>query len=166
MSFIDHSLVANEHIVTKAKLHPAIFAAPLVGLIVAVLILSTARPSTQDSAFLGRLMVILFILACLRYMLQLAVVYFTTEFAVTDKRVIGKTGLLHHHSLDMLLRKVESVEIGQSLVGRLMGYGTVAITGSGGTKQPFTGIKDPMQLRATINIMIGEKEQVQSIDQR
>ena len=71
----------------------------------------------------------------------------TSEFAITNKRVIVKTGLLFQKTLEMNLSKIESVNVTQSIFGRLFDYGTVVIVGTGGTKEPFNAIANPMAFR-------------------
>ena len=60
------------------------------------------------------------------------------EFVVTNKRVIVKTGLISRRTLEMNLNKIESVNVDQSILGRLLNYGTITIIGTGGTKESFT----------------------------
>ena len=71
----------------------------------------------------------------------------TSEFAITNKRIIIKVGLISRHTLEMNLSKIESVNIIQSILGRMLGYGTIVVIGTGGTKEPFAGISDPMAFR-------------------
>ena len=80
--------------------------------------------------------------------------YFTTEFAVTDRRIVAKTGLLRQRSLELVLGKVESIGVDQPLFGRMLNYGTIVVSGSGGTRQRFPSISDPMRLRNKINEML------------
>ena len=78
----------------------------------------------------------------------------TTEFAVTDKRVIAKTGWLRRHTLEMLLQKIESVAVNQNILGRLLDFGTVTVVGTGGTKEGFPALQSPFQLRKEIHQII------------
>jgi len=71
----------------------------------------------------------------------------TSEFAVTNKRIVIKLGLISRRTIEMNLSKVESVIVDQSILGRLLGYGTIIVVGSGGTKEPFHCITDPMTFR-------------------
>jgi uncharacterized membrane protein YdbT with pleckstrin-like domain len=80
--------------------------------------------------------------------------YLTTEFAVTDSRIIAKSGVLRRNSLELHLRKLESIDVSQPLMGRIFGYGTIVASGTGGTRQPFPNIADPMGLRNRINRQI------------
>jgi len=71
----------------------------------------------------------------------------TSEFAITNKRVIIKVGLISRRTLEMNLNKIESVNVNQGLLGRMLGYGTIVIVGTGGTKEPFADISDPLTFR-------------------
>lgn len=73
--------------------------------------------------------------------------YRTTEFAVTDKRVIAKTGLVSRSTIELFLDKVEALHVEQSVMGRLLDYGTVAIRGTGATEEPIRNISAPLTLR-------------------
>jgi uncharacterized membrane protein YdbT with pleckstrin-like domain len=71
----------------------------------------------------------------------------TSEFAITNKRIIIKVGLISRRTLEMNLSKIESVNVNQGILGRILGYGTIVVVGTGGTKEPFAGITDPMTFR-------------------
>ena len=74
----------------------------------------------------------------------------TTEFAVTNKRVIVKTGWVQRETLELNLSRVESLSVDQRVMGRLLGYGTITIIGTGGTKEPFHGIAHPLEFRNAV----------------
>ena len=69
------------------------------------------------------------------------------EFVVTNKRVIVKTGLFSRRTLEMNLNKIESVNVDQSIMGRMLGYGTITIIGTGGTKESFPNIGHAVDFR-------------------
>lgn len=71
----------------------------------------------------------------------------TSEFAITNKRVIIKVGLIYRRTIEMNLNKIESLNVSQGILGRLLGYGTVVVIGTGGTKEPFSAIADPLTFR-------------------
>jgi len=75
------------------------------------------------------------------------VVRTSTEFAVTDRRVIAKTGLIGRKTVEMFLDKVESLNVDQSIAGRIFNYGTVTVRGTGSTEEPIRNISGPMPLR-------------------
>jgi uncharacterized membrane protein YdbT with pleckstrin-like domain len=78
-----------------------------------------------------------------------------TEIAVTDRRVIIKTGMMSRRSLEIMLAKVESIGIDEPVLGRMLGYGTVVIHGTGGTPEPFSRIAHPSEFRREVQQQIG-----------
>lgn len=72
---------------------------------------------------------------------------YTDEFAITNRRVIIKTGLISRNTFEMNLSKIESVNVDQGVIGRILGYGTIRIVGSGGTKETFPNILNPLDFR-------------------
>ena len=72
---------------------------------------------------------------------------YTDEFAITNKRVIIKTGLISRKTFEMNHSKIESVNVDQGILGRILGYGTIRIVGSGGTKEVFPKIQNPLVFR-------------------
>jgi len=72
---------------------------------------------------------------------------YTDEFAITNKRVIIKTGLISRRTFEMNLSKIESVNVDQGILGRILGYGTIRIVGTGGTKEIFPNILRPLAFR-------------------
>jgi len=73
--------------------------------------------------------------------------YKTTEFAVTDRRIIAKTGLISRSTVELFLDKVEALHVEQSVWGRLLDFGTVTIHGTGSTLEPIRNISAPLTLR-------------------
>ena len=75
------------------------------------------------------------------------------EIVVTDKRVIIKMGIIARQTRELFFNKIESVDLHQGLLARLLNYGTVTIRGTGGTAQPFKFIRDPLNFRGTVQKM-------------
>lgn len=75
----------------------------------------------------------------------------SSEFAVTNKRVIIKVGLISRRTVELNLGKIESIGVDQSIFGRILSYGTIIVMGTGGTKEPFRGIANPMDFRKAVN---------------
>jgi len=71
----------------------------------------------------------------------------STELAITNKRVITKLGLVSRDTLELNLQKIETVQVQQSVRGRLLNYGTLIIAGGGVTQEPIHGLADPMEFR-------------------
>jgi uncharacterized membrane protein YdbT with pleckstrin-like domain len=73
--------------------------------------------------------------------------YKTTELAVTNKRVIVKSGFVSRRTVEININKVESIQVDQSLWGRAFNFGTLLISGAGYPQAPILGISDPMRFR-------------------
>src|SRR5207248_7092002 len=76
----------------------------------------------------------------------------SSEFAITNRRVLIKVGLLGRHTLELLLQKVEGIGVDQPLSGRLFGFGSIVVTGTGGTRERFDRIADPLEFRRQVQI--------------
>ena len=74
----------------------------------------------------------------------------TTETDVTDRRVVHKTGFIKRRTFEMALDKIESVDVDQSILGRLLNYGDVTILGVGEGKQRISTIASPLAFRNAI----------------
>jgi uncharacterized membrane protein YdbT with pleckstrin-like domain len=85
--------------------------------------------------------------------------YWTSEFAVTNKRVIMKMGWISRRVLELNLHKIESVNVDQSLLGRLLGYGTITVIGTGGTRETFDRIAHSLAFRKAFQEQEGEFEE-------
>ncbi|HEX4050528.1 MAG TPA: PH domain-containing protein [Steroidobacteraceae bacterium] len=73
-----------------------------------------------------------------------------TEMAVTNRRVVIKQGLASRRTVEMLLSKIETIEVTESATGRIMGYGTILVIGTGGTSEPFSKIAHPLEFRSEV----------------
>ena len=71
----------------------------------------------------------------------------TTEMAVTDRRIIYKRGFIRRHTIEMHLDKVESVDVDQSILGRIFGFGDILIRGVGVGIEPLKNIGSPIEFR-------------------
>jgi uncharacterized membrane protein YdbT with pleckstrin-like domain len=73
--------------------------------------------------------------------------YRSTELAVTNKRVIAKFGLISRHTVELNVAKIESVQVEQSVLGRLFDFGSIIVAGGGNPFAPVPGIADPLGFR-------------------
>jgi len=73
--------------------------------------------------------------------------YKTTELGITDKKIIAKFGFIKRDTIELLLPKVESIQVKQSIFGRLLNYGSIVVSGAGNPQAPVPGIDAPMQFR-------------------
>lgn len=73
--------------------------------------------------------------------------YKTTELAVTNKKIIAKFGFIRRDTIELLLHKVESIQVKQSLFGRILNYGSIIVSGAGNPQAPVPGISNPVEFR-------------------
>jgi len=83
-------------------------------------------------------------------LIRAAIARLTTEIAITDRRIIYKSGLISRRTLEMNVDKVESVDVNQSVFGRLLDYGTVFVRGVGTGIEPLAQIAAPLKFRDTV----------------
>lgn len=156
MSYVEKNLVPGEKLVYRTGVHwsvlfgPATLAAVIAAPGIAVL------AYRDDIANHGIPVDVVAIAGAVLILVALAIFGFSvvkknaTEIAVTDRRVIIKTGMASRRSLEILIAKVESVGIDETLMGRMLGYGTVVIHGTGGTPEPFRKIAHPSEFRREV----------------
>jgi len=77
-----------------------------------------------------------------------------TEMAVTNKRVIVKSGLADRRTIELLLQRIESIAVEEPAMGRILGYGTVIVRGTGGTPEVFPQIAHPLEFREQVQRQI------------
>jgi len=122
MSWISENLMENEKIVYQGQLHWIMFAPGAFLILVGILIIAVFVPFS-----------VLLVVWGLGLIVSASVRRATTEIAVTNKRVLGKTGFIRRDTIDLNLSKIESLYADQSILGRMLDYGAVRIKGTGGS---------------------------------
>jgi uncharacterized membrane protein YdbT with pleckstrin-like domain len=150
MSYVNAVLQPGETVRAVGRLHWVIFGRALLFAAIGIAILSAAGkagPQTKDVAEIaGGLMLVLALLAFLQAWFRRSI----TEFAVTDHRVIYKRGFLRRHTVEMNMDKVETVDVDQSVLGRLLGFGTIHVHGTGQGIENLSRVAAPLRLRNAI----------------
>ncbi len=77
---------------------------------------------------------------------------------LTNKRVVAKFGLISRKTVELKNTKVESVQVDQSIVGRMLNFGSIVVSGAGGPQAPIPNISDPLTFRSKLNEMTEERE--------
>ena len=149
MSYIDRNLIEGERVVYRTRLHWLVFAMPI---LVTVVVLLPAAWFLFENANWQSFAWVPLVLALL-VLLPAFVKRQSSDFAVTNKRVMMKVGVFHTRSVELLLGKIEAVAVDQSLTGRLLGYGDIIVTGSGGTTETFSGIQSPLNFRRAVQLV-------------
>ncbi|MDQ6828834.1 MAG: PH domain-containing protein, partial [Gemmatimonadota bacterium] len=148
MNYIDNNLVPGERVMYRAHLHWKIFL-PFALFVVLSIVLATLggitrnMNSPQGATWLFYAAGAALAAAVIAFLVELFK-YKSSEFAVTDKRVIIKTGMFNRHTMETLLTKVENISVEQGVGGRMFNYGTIRVTGTGGTTEPFADIANPL----------------------
>jgi uncharacterized membrane protein YdbT with pleckstrin-like domain len=157
MSYVEDNLMPNENVIFSAKVTPAVFLGPLLSLAISFFVILKAFDLTsrgdQFSSIIGSFTCLIslgFILATIYLTFEAIITMTATEFAVTNKRIIAKTGFIRRNTVELILTKIESVGVKQSILGRMLGFGTIIITGTGGTQQKFRAIVDPLGLKKNV----------------
>jgi uncharacterized membrane protein YdbT with pleckstrin-like domain len=133
MSRVEDNLMPNEKVIYRTHLHWGIFILP---------------------AILTLLSFGIFIFLLIWVFLRTK----TSEFVLTDKRVIIHVGVLSSKSIEILLNKVEGIGVQQGLFGRMFGYGSLVVGGTGGTKEVFKFIENPFEFRKQVQQQIEVKQ--------
>ncbi len=153
MGYIDKNLVSGERIIYRAEIS---WAALLIPSTLSLLFLVILGLMIKNGAFYFFLFLIVFTILFL-VIFRLVLTILTTDFVLTDRRIIAKKGVIRQHSLEILLGKIESISVSQSLDGRIFNFGTVSIIGSGGTEEYFPSISNPSELRRQVNIQVSKQ---------
>lgn len=143
MGYVTENLAPGEHVIYQTHLHWKIFFKAIIITILALNFLSLQSWNREWPAVVGT---ILLIWAGINAIIN-AIELQTAEFAVTDRRLIMKWGILSRQSIDLRLIQMETLLVEQSLIGRILDYGKIVVVGSGGTRQYTPDIADPFAYR-------------------
>lgn len=141
MGYLDKRLMPQERIIYRAKLHWIIYPKSFLFLISAFLLpLFVSLPTlTALLLFLGVV-----------FLVRAVIIWLTSEFGITNRRVLVKEGLIRRSSFETLIHKIEGISVDQSLLGRVLNFGTVIITGTGGSKEKLKAIASPLEFRRNV----------------
>jgi uncharacterized membrane protein YdbT with pleckstrin-like domain len=169
MSYVEKSLVPGETLLYQTRHHWMVLLGPLlISVLFAALgvgclaelvaakegkgmLVGVSENSVHATEFAGVLLVVV----------AIAVFAFglakrnATEMAVTNKRVLIKTGMGSRRTLDLMLSRVESIGVEESFWGRMLGFGSVIVRGTGGTPESFVMISHPQEFRRNVQEQIG-----------
>jgi len=144
MSYIRRVLLEGEQVRYTAKMHWIAYLPALLEFVAGAALAIVAQVWSAPGLYF---LVVPVLVVALIHFLALWIVRWTTEIAVTDRRVIYKTGLIRRETNEMNMDKVESVKVDQSILGRLLDYGDVTVLGTGAGFEPLRKIAAPISLR-------------------
>ncbi len=171
MGYVDRNLVPGETLLYRTRHHWLVLLGPIFfGLLLLVpgVALLVEAIATGDSAGLvvGSATISPKMMAIAgAILLAAAIITFSygvakrnaTEMAVTDRRVLIKTGMTSRRTLDLMLSRVESIGVEETTAGRLLGYGSVIVRGTGGTPEAFLIIAHPQEFRRAVQEQIATR---------
>ena len=146
MGYIEANLLPGEAVVQRARLHWIVFLKSLAVFVVGLGLLYF------DPKLIGLVVMAFGLLMALPPWIERV----SSEFGVTSKRVIIKVGVIQRRTLELLIRQVEAISVDQSLTGRMLNYGTITLTGTGGVKETFHNISHPLEFRRSIQSLSTE----------
>jgi uncharacterized membrane protein YdbT with pleckstrin-like domain len=155
MSYIQKTLLANEKILYQTTVHKFIYISAVGWLFFAILLFIYSFELHENTYMrMARISsYILFAMTAYDFLLSFIKIHFS-EFALTNKRVLVKTGFIRRQSLETFLQKVEGIQVDQSILGRVFNFGTITIIGTGGSRDRFAKIDDPMTFRRRVQQQI------------
>ena len=143
MSYIKTNLNNNE----KLKFHSRISLKPIIINYLTIIIVSFFVGYGITDFVLGLTISTICFIVYLPFVL---IAYFGSEFGVTGKRVISKKGIISRNASEMNLSSIESVNVDQGILGRILNFGSLKISGRGTTTVDFANIDDPVKVRKLI----------------
>ena len=161
MRYVDRNLNPGETIVYETRLHWIVMLRSIVQAVIAVLIAGgvlyyalTATGISDDQLHMMEGAAAILVVLAIILLIAGATRRNATEMAVTNHRVIIKVGLVGRRTIEMLLTKIESIEVKETAAGRMLGYGTVVVIGTGGTPEPFDNVAHPVEIRSIVQQQI------------
>ena len=157
MSYVQKVLQPDEQIVYSAPIHWVVYLRSIFFFVFGIAVLAwfmIQPPLTEDQSPLwntailgvGCLLIVLAVFSFLHALIERR----STELVITSRRVIAKTGLVRRHTWEINATKVEGVEVAQSILGRILDFGTVTVKGTGGGTAPIRNIDDPVAFRSHV----------------
>ncbi|MFW6275832.1 MAG: PH domain-containing protein [bacterium] len=144
MGYVEENLLTDESIITKGRLHWILFLGPAIMFLIAIIVASN-DPTVSPGFFFIAIV----------WLLKKLIDFYCTELAITDKRVIVKFGFIRRNTIELNHSKVESLNIDQGIIGRLLNFGTIKIHGTGSGTTPVPKVEAPLQFRRVLNESVG-----------
>jgi uncharacterized membrane protein YdbT with pleckstrin-like domain len=149
MSYVHSVLQPGERIVLIARLHWVEYWLPIMFLVLGTVLVATEWRRGLGGMLIGATAIAIAALFVISFV-HAWFIRWITEFAVTDRRVIAKRGFINRKTAEMNMDKIESVQVDQSVLGRLLDYGTVTVMGTGQGLEPIKRVASPIAFRNAI----------------
>ncbi len=146
--YIEEILQPDEKLLYSTTIHWIVYVPGLFALVIALAAVIYATGVDNQAGKLGLLALAIF--AAVYSLISLVRGWFrrwTTEFDVTDRRVVHKSGFIERRTIEMNMDKIESVDVTQTLLGRIFDYGEVVVRGMGESWEPIFMVGSPLKFR-------------------
>jgi uncharacterized membrane protein YdbT with pleckstrin-like domain len=151
MGYVENSLGPGEQVAARGQLHWWVF---IHGSVLAAIGMGLVLAGHAELALIGVVVTAVGLASFIgAYINQIS-----TELAVTNRRVIAKFGFIRRRTVELNHAKVEGFHVDQGVLGRLLNFGTVTVTGTGGMQTPIPLIRDPLRFRALAMQQIDETQ--------
>ena len=155
VKYIESTLIEGEEILFSPEIHPMAYFIPvirlafyiLIGLILCFVLGDEPFDTPDKLRTLGIMLGLLGVFE-LCFLVYNYLYYSRMEMAVTNKRVVCKTGIIGVNSEELQWNRIESIEIRQGIIGRLLNYGDVNFSGTGVSFVRFDTVKNPRMVKA------------------
>jgi uncharacterized membrane protein YdbT with pleckstrin-like domain len=156
LSYTEKNLMEGEKIIYTAHLHWIIYLGPIILSVISLILLpAIVMHVILPSIVMHVWEVLIVLLFAGIWWLKVFIKQKTSEYAVTNRRVLVKIGFLSVSSVEILLTKIESILVNQDLWGQIFNYGTIIVKGTGGTQDPFFLIAAPLEFRKKVQEQVG-----------
>jgi uncharacterized membrane protein YdbT with pleckstrin-like domain len=157
MGYLEKNLIPGERVLFRTRLHSIVLIGPIfTALLICVPGTLCAMQAQRLKGVPGNGAKLWALAAALSFVIAFVVILYgiakrnSTEMAVTNRRVLIKWGLGSRRTLEIVLAKVESISVSETVLGRMLGYGTVIVRGTGGTPEPVVLIARPNEFRRSV----------------
>jgi uncharacterized membrane protein YdbT with pleckstrin-like domain len=152
LSYVRHVLQPGENLLHESRIHWMIFIPSMLLFLVAIagFIVYAGVEAPDDAHILSYSLMAVGLVSGLVTFVAAWFRRWTTEVAVTDRRIIYKHGFINRHTVEMNMDKVESVDVDQTVFGRLFDYGDITVRGTGSGIEPLRKIDSPLAFRNAV----------------
>ncbi|PHQ78150.1 MAG: hypothetical protein COB66_09470 [Coxiella sp. (in: Bacteria)] len=164
MRYLQKTLLNNERIIFVAHPHWIVYVPSVCTLVIAVLLfafgpyIAVINLSIASFTFYEILSIACGLVGAFTF-IKAYIFHRTSEYGITNKRILMKMGWIERNSLELFLDKIEAVHINQSITGRLLGFGTLVVIGTGGSRDPFINVPKPLEFRKIVQQAIDDHEE-------
>lgn len=153
VSYVSKHLMSGEEVIREARLSRVVYFPAVILLVIYVVLLYEVYNGGTETAIampIPEAFLVFAIIATIPAFIRRS----SSEYAVTNKRVVVKVGLFRRHSTEILLRQVEGITVDQGILGRIFDYGTIIIEGTGSDRTPYRAIGAPLKFRLAVQEQI------------